>query len=240
MIDDMVELLAKEQADDDHKKEYCSTQLDVMEDKGKELVHSIGDTETELADYKETLKTVEEDLASLKSGIESLDKSVMEATMQRKKENAEYTELMASNTAAKELIEFAKNRLNKFYNPKLYKPPPKRELSEEEKIYSSMGGELEATPAPGGIAGTGVGLVQKRDPLEPPPEAPGAYKKKGEESGGVMAMMDLLVKELDKEMTEAEVEEKDARGDYEQMMSDAAQKRADDSKAITDKEGAKA
>merc|ERR1719161_3232009 len=147
---------------------------------------------------------------------------------------------MASNTAAKELIEFAKNRLNKFYNPKLYKPPPKRELSEEEKIYTSMGGELEATPAPGGIAGTGIGLLQHKDPLEPPPETFGGYKKKGEESGGVMAMMDNLVKELDKEMTEAEVEEKDAQGDYEQMMTDAAHKRADDSKAIVEKQSAKA
>ena len=27
---------------------------------------------------------------------------------------------MASNTAAKELLGFAKNRLNKYYNPKLY------------------------------------------------------------------------------------------------------------------------
>merc|ERR1719213_1331150 len=129
--------------------------------------------------------------------------------------------------------------MNKFYNPKLYKPPPKRELTEEEKIYTSMGGELEATPAPGGIAGTGIGLLQHKDPLEPPPEASFGGKK-SEESTGVIAMMDNLVKELDKEMTEAEVEEKDAQGDYEQMMNDAAQKRSDDSKAIVEKQSAKA
>merc|ERR1719335_539527 len=95
MIDDMVEVLAKEQSDDDHKKEYCTSQLDIMEDKAKELGHSIGDTETEIADYKETLKTVEDELEALRAGIEALDKSVMEATEQRKKENAEFTELMA-------------------------------------------------------------------------------------------------------------------------------------------------
>merc|ERR550537_602763 len=91
-----------------------------------------------------------------------------------------------------------------------------------------MGGELEA------------GLLQKKDPLEPPPAAPGPYKKKGEESTGVIAMMDNLVKELDKEMTEAEVEEKDAQEDYEEMMNDAAKKRSDDKKAIVEKESAKA
>jgi len=51
-------------------------------------------------------------------------------------------------------------------------------------------------------------------------------------------MIDLLVKDLDKEMTVAKVEEKDAQGDYEQMMKDSAEKRAQDSKSLADKEGA--
>merc|ERR1719321_2444845 len=53
-------------------------------------------------------------------------------------------------------------------------------------------------------------------------------------------MIDLLVKDLDKEMTVAETEEKDAQADYEQMMKDSAEKRAEDSKALENKEAAKA
>merc|ERR1719387_3166176 len=53
-------------------------------------------------------------------------------------------------------------------------------------------------------------------------------------------MMDLLVKDLDKEMTEATAEEKNAQGDYVQFMADSAAKRAEDSKSVTDKEAAKA
>merc|ERR1719235_2724775 len=41
-------------------------------------------------------------------------------------------------------------------------------------------------------------------------------------------------------MTEAEAEEKDAQGDYEEMMSDSAAKRAEDSKSLADREAAKA
>ena len=63
---------------------------------------------------------------------------------------------------------------------------------------------------------------------------------KGEESNGIIAMMDGLIKEFDKEMTEAEVTEKDAQGDYEQFTRDAAEKRVQDSKSITETEGAKA
>merc|ERR1719316_2185200 len=49
-----------------------------------------------------------------------------------------------------------------------------------------------------------------------------------------------MVKEVDKEMTEAEAEEKDAQADYEKMLSDSAEKRATDSKLLSDKESAKA
>merc|ERR1719453_1785911 len=84
-------------------------------------------------------------------------------------EHEENTELMASDGTAKELLAFAKNRLNKFYNPKLYKAPPKRELSEDERITLNMGGTLAPTAAPGGIAGTGISFSQ-RDAPPPPPE----------------------------------------------------------------------
>merc|ERR1719389_1588874 len=72
------------------------------------------------------------------------------------------------------------------------------------------------------------------------PERPGAFKKKTEESNGVIAMLDELIADLDKEMTVAEAEEKDAQADYEQMMKDSAEKRAADSKTIGEKEGVKA
>merc|ERR1719401_2661846 len=53
-------------------------------------------------------------------------------------------------------------------------------------------------------------------------------------------MMDLLVKDLDKEITEAETEEKVSQEDYEKAMADSAEKRATDSKSLNDKESAKA
>merc|ERR1719482_2588740 len=55
-----------------------------------------------------------------------------------------------------------------------------------------------------------------------------------------MQLIDLLVADLDKENQTMEVEEKDAQADYESFLSDASEKRAQDSKAITDKESAKA
>merc|ERR1719172_203731 len=211
MIDDLIGLLAKEQIEDDKKKEWCSSEIEALSD-----------------------------------GIKALDKSVEEATEQRKEEHEEFVEATASNNVAKELIGFAKNRMNKFYNPKLYKPPPKRELTEEERLTLNMGGTLAPTAAPGGIAGTGVTVFTQismhRDDVAPPPPPPAAaaYKSKGEESGGVIAMMDSLIADLDKEMQTEEIDEKNAQEEYEQFMADSAEKRAEDSKAITDKSAAKA
>ena len=45
----------------------------------------------------------------------------IEAIEQRQEESYDYTSLMDSNTAAKQLLEFANDRLNMFCNPKLYK-----------------------------------------------------------------------------------------------------------------------
>merc|ERR1719271_2130748 len=104
--------------------------------------------------------------------------------------------------------------MNKFYNPKLYKPPPKRQLAEEERITVNMGGTLAPTAAPGGIAGTGISALAQVAP-PPPPETMGAYKKMGQESNGVIAMIDLLVADLDKEITETETGEKEAQKEYE-------------------------
>jgi len=216
LIDDMVGTLQKEQMDDDHKQEYCAVQFDLSDDKKKSLEKSVSDLETAITEAKDGIVTLAGELEALEDGVKALDKSVAEATEQRKEEHEEFTETMSSNAAAKELLGFAKNRLNKFYNPKLYKPPAAALLQVSAHHQN------------------------KKDAPPPPPDAPGAYKKKGEESTGVIAMIDTLVRDLDKEMTESETEEKDAQGDYEDMMRDSKEKRAADSKSLTEKQSTKA
>jgi len=241
MIDDMVALLHKEQQDDNDKKEYCSTQFDLSDDKKKALERTSADEASAIATAKEGIATLKEEIAALEAGIKALDKAVADATAQRQLENAEYKSLVASDTAATEVLAFAKNRLNKFYNPKLYKPAPKTELSAEDRIYENEGGVISTTPA-GGIAGTGITVFAQltREAPEPPPETWDAYAKKSSGSTGVIAMIDLLIQDLTKELTEAEAEEKNAQAEYEQMMKDSAAKRVVDSQALTEKGSAKA
>jgi len=216
MIDEMIATLQIEQHDDDNKKEYCNVQLDLTEDKKKVLETSVSDREVAIENAKEGIAKSTEEIAALKSGISELDKMVLEATEQRKDENEDFKEKMASDTAAKELLNFAKTRLNKFYNPKLVE---KSSAAASFVQVSAHARTLEAPP--------------------PPPETFGAYAKKSEDSMGVIAMMDLLITDLDKDMVEAETEEKDAQIDYEVTMKNSAEKRVKDSKSLIEKESIK-
>merc|ERR550514_2537508 len=62
MIDDMVVLLAKEQKDDDQKKEYCEAQFDFADDRKKGLERSISDTEKALEDANGMIATLVEEI----------------------------------------------------------------------------------------------------------------------------------------------------------------------------------
>jgi predicted nucleic acid-binding Zn-ribbon protein len=249
MIDDMVALLKDEQVADDNKKQYCLTEFDNADDKKKALERKLSLTQTAIETTQDGIATLTDEIAALVAAIKALDKDVAEATAQRQAENKAFTEMIASDSAAKELLGLAKNRLNQFYNPKLYKPAPKAELSAQERILVSQGGTASPTPAPAGIAGTGVTVFadvsahsQENGEVAPPPPPAtwDAYAKKSGESTGVIAMIDLLVKDLTKEMTEGKTTEADAQADYEQMMRDMAEKRVEDSDALAEKQSAKA
>merc|ERR1719454_1160463 len=86
-------------------------------------------------------------IADLTDSIKALDKDVAVATENRKEEHAEYLETLKLTETAIELLGKAKNRLNKFYNPSVYKAPPKKEMSMEDKILAAGTSALAQTEA---------------------------------------------------------------------------------------------
>merc|ERR1719281_530916 len=215
MIDGMNEVLEGEQVADDKQDVWCLAELDKAKEEAKATEEDIGDLSAGIDSQRDSIETTASEIAALKKGLEDLDKSVAEATEQRKDEHAEYIDEAASNQAAVELLGMAKNRLNKFYNPTLYKEP---EPVAEEEFFVQVAGRAD----PG-----------------PPPETFGEYKK-SESSSGVINMIDEMIKEMKDDMAEAKRDEEEAQKDYEETMNDAATKRADDSKLMVTKEGEKA
>merc|ERR1719482_2206764 len=104
----------------------------------------------------------------------------------------------------------------------MYKEAPKQELTEEEKILAASGrSDMIATAAPEMIAGTSIAamqtqvyaqLHQRSDAAPPaPPATWDAYQKKDGKSNGVIALMEMLAKELADGITTAEHEEETAK-----------------------------
>ena len=75
-----------------------------------------------------------EEIASLQETLEILNGKV---------EHDDYKATYAANTAAVDLLKFAKNRFKKFYNSKLQKLSAKRELSDDEQMTLNTGGSLK-------------------------------------------------------------------------------------------------
>merc|ERR1719316_630879 len=146
------------------------------------------------------------------------------------------------NELAIEIVGKAKNRLQKFYNPSAYKAPPKKEMSMEEKIIA--GGASALVQAEATFDDESTSFVQIRSHSRvAPPEAPETFSgevKKNEKSGGVLALMDMMIGEVKTTVTEMRMEEKYAQKEYVELMQESQQKRADDSKAIVTQTGAKA
>merc|ERR1719159_497313 len=215
MIDGMNEVLEEEQVRDDKQDVWCLAELDKAKEEAKSTEEDIGDLAAAIDSQRDAIETTAAEIEDLKKGLEELDKSVAEATEQRKDEHAEYIDEAAANQAAVELLGMAKNRLNKFYNPTLYKAP--EPVAEEEEFFA------QRRAAPG----------------SPPETFSGEYKK-SESSSGIINMIDEMGKDMEDEMAEAKRDEEEAQKDYEETMNDAATKRTDDSKLMVTKEGEKA
>jgi len=226
MVDDMVTLEGKEQAADDKQMPWCNGEFEksAREEKGEK--DEISKLEAEIDQETDGIAALNDEIANQKLEIQELDKAVVEATEQRKEEHEDYSEELTLGATAVELVKKAKNRLQKFYNPTLYKSPDTvKERTMEEKILDagSAFGQLRSAVAPGEA-----------------PETFGAYEKSTEKSAGVLGLMDMIVKELEDDMKDSEYEEKTAQKDYEELMSESAASREEQVKGITDKEAAKA
>merc|ERR1719247_944102 len=226
MIDDMVVLLGKQQKEDEKQKAYCEDEFEKAADEEAASKTKLAQTDATLAELTDKISTLMEEISGLETSIAALDEEVAGATEQRKEEHAAYVAQMQMNEAAMGLVDKAKNRMQKFYNPTLYKAPPKTENTMEEKIIE---------------AGT-FAQVRMHDNVAPPPapEMPSGPVQKNAKSAGVIGMMDTIIKDLGNDMKDMEYEEKTAQKDYAELMADSQATRAGDTKALTGKKSTKA
>merc|ERR1719197_1681421 len=138
MVDDMIVIEEEEQSGDDHQKPWCNGEFEKEDREEKSEKTEIASLDAEMQEEADAIAGLEEEIKALQEEIAGLDKTVAQATEQRKEEHAEYQETLSLTKTAIELIGKAKNKLQKFYNPALYKAPPKEELSAEDQIIANV------------------------------------------------------------------------------------------------------
>merc|ERR1719428_1808063 len=127
----MIVTLNKASADDAKHKDWCIIELGKSEKAVKSTQDKVTELDATAEEITDDQASFADDVATLKAAIASLDKDVAQATETRKEEHMEYHEEVQLAETAVQLIAKAKNRLQKFYNPTLYKAPPKKEISME-------------------------------------------------------------------------------------------------------------
>jgi len=227
MIDDMVVLLGKDQADDDKSKTFCEDELEKTTDEQKAASDKKAQVEAEIAEATDAVSALADAIAGLQQDIKDLDKAVAQATEQRKAEHEEFVESQQLNEAASQLVEKAKNRMQKFYNPTLYKAAPKTENTMEEKIIQ---------------AGTFAQIQSHRSKDEEDSDVAPTFSayQKSEKSAGVIGLMDMMVQEIATDMKDAAYDEKTSQADYAKLMQESEETRAANSKGIVTKTSSKA
>jgi len=242
MIDGMQNLLRREQSDDSDKKEYCTSELEKSEDQLKKLSLQVSDLEKFVNNAKATAAQISEDIAKLGAGIKELDANVGEATALRKKEHEDFKENLSTQVAAKQLLEKAETRLDKFYKPNIVR-------REDAKFVQTTDDGTQVAEEDDDIDEGDDAFVQlasrraERRWLAVPPPAPevaAAYRKKAKQKGGVSQLMGMLIADLDKEITQLQTTERDSQKEYESFVEDSAAKREIDARSLTEKEAAKA
>merc|ERR1719263_2331879 len=171
------------------------------------------------------------------ASIAALDKSVAEASEQRKTENAEFSAATAANNMAIELIGKAKNKLMQFYNPDL--------AVTEEPVKQSMGdmlanGSFNDNQMTRAAAVPAFVQVHMRAGQPGPAPETAEYSSKAQGASTITALMDKLAEELKTGNLNMQNEEKTAQRDYEELLADADKSKKEDTKSITDKAAAKA
>jgi len=203
----MIKILKEEGTTDEQKKESCLLDIQKTEAHKKELETALQDLSSSLEQAADEISTIKAEIDATKADIAALDKSVAEATEQRKEEHAAFVASSASNNAAIDLLKMAVNRLNKFYNPSMYNAP-----KEEPEL-------VQATDSQDGIFFAQVSARQRDG-----------------KSAGVLALLADISKDVELKMGEEKHDEEESQTDYETSMNEAAAKRAADSKVIVDAE----
>lgn len=263
MVDDMLATLKSEDAADVKKKRSCMKENEETSDSLVDIKEEIKSKSKVITDREETLKTLKVEIGHLADKIKQIDKAMAQSTSDRKANHEDFVQLLEKNRKAADIIEQAKERLMKFYNPKVAAYKPKED---KEQVASQKGKTNPNLFGPGamgmmrGMTGFDQEAADEQEVAEvqdemdaeassssdeevPPPKGPGKlknYVKSNQASASALELLNSVRNEILRDTAEAQQEEKNHKASYQMMLQNANKKRASMVRTLMSKQRVKA
>jgi len=206
-IQEMVDKLTKEKADEIKHKDWCIESLNTNEKDIDNKKRDQGDLGAKIDDYAMSIDTLAKDIDNLKAEVAELQVELKAAGADREKQNAELQVVVADQRATQKLITAALGILKGFYD--------KAALLQVKRAGATT--EFQQAPPPGF-----------------------AKQESSAASGGVMGMMEGIIKESKAMEEEALEGEEQAQAAYEEFVTDTNDSIEQKSKDIVNKSELKA
>merc|ERR1719393_646911 len=126
-IDEMIEALLKEKADEIKHKDFCTEGLNTNERESELKARDISELEAEISDLTTTIDTLTKELATLESEIAEMQTQLKRAGEDREMENSDFQKTVADQRATKELLTKALGVLEKVFAKKFLQLSAKKQ-----------------------------------------------------------------------------------------------------------------
>jgi len=227
LVNNMLQLLGKEQEDDDLKKQMCAFELKQQSATLKSLGEAIEARVADLASVKNQHDVVLKDMQTLKASIEALDKSVAEETRQRKEAHAALVKRLAENHAALELLHTAKKRLQRVYRSFIQQPLAVVDSSDEQPQQQPSDNDFGFDDV---VEDQGITVHHDQGSLaQTTVERP----KMMNDGTKVVNLLSTIEADINRENADLKANGKKDQAAYERMMAASAAKREADAKALS-------
>merc|ERR1719281_907122 len=210
LIDEMIQTLKDEEAEDLKSKEECETTREEQTNLAQEKSNEIDDASDAISREEAKIAEWKSQIAEKKDEIKKLEEDLAEATRTREKEKQEYETALADDKAARDLIQQAMEVLKGFY----------------EENFSMLQGAAKQPPV----------VEAGKAPPPPPSTWSEPYGGAQGESKGIQAILGMILEDVKDEIEKSKQAEKDAIKAFEELKTDIENSIKAANEAISDLE----
>jgi len=199
LIQDLIERLLQEAADEANQKGWCDKATSDAEQKRDYAVNEVAELNSQMAELEGVIGKLTEELEVLVVEIADLEEQQETSTKLRKQEHAENEATVMEAEAGHEAVSEAIDILDKFY---------KTAAKEEVDLGLIQKGPLDDMPDAGFDSGE-------------------AYTGAGGESGGILGMLDVIKSDFERTIKETNKAEKTNEKEYQNFMTESGKSLAE-------------